>query len=354
VKLDNARRGKIPMPLLASNHSNDRRADEGVMSGKHTTRNERKAESVDKVDKDIKIGDKAGPYITPRHVRVPHLDKKVELLYQYHPFIRKQYELAKEVNVAPATLSNWIRGTPCPDGIRVNPGAIPAKHFNTVVKVFGVPAAVLEMEDLAEFKNAFATFESGRGAWEKLVRALPDDGTIEIISSDQERRWVEPEAGGDHEGILRVRNGDELMVRIPNPGLRHGVLLAQDRDGWSSLRPTPRWKETEVGDTLVYPRPKADGSPCFAMIEGSGVHLLLAIFTRDALPSWIMDILLASDLDQNLDDENLDRTVSVFHNLLTAGPEKCRMFSRRFLVTNAPRRKSELRTAAKSSGPVLK
>jgi hypothetical protein len=331
------------MRKFAPNHSNDTQADEGTMSGKHNTRNERNDGSV---DNGVKNGKKPAPFITPRHVRVPHLDKKIELLYQYHPFIRKQYELAKEVNVAPATLSNWIRGIPCPDGIRVNPDTIPAKHFSTVVKVFGLPSAVLEMEDLADFKNAVATFESGRGAWEKLVRALPDDKTIEIIV-DQERRFVDLDAEQDNEGILRIRNGDEVMVRVPNPGLRHGVLLAQDRDGWSSLRPTSRWKETEVGETLVYPRPNSDGLPRLTMIEGSGVHLVLAIFTREPLPGWIMDTFLASNLD-----ENLDRTVSVFHNLLTAGPEKCRMFSRRFLVTNAARRRSESRAVTKSSGPV--
>jgi transcriptional regulator with XRE-family HTH domain len=293
---------------------------------------------------------KPDTHVTPRHVRVPQFDKKIELLYQYHPFIRKQYELAKELNVSPATLSNWINGTPFPDGVRLNPGTIPAKHFSAVLKVFGVPAAVLEMEDLSEFKNTFVTFESGRGAWEKLVRALPDDETIEIIAADQPRRWIEPDEPGDSEGLLRVRNGDALMVRVPNRGLQHGILFAQDRAGWSCLRPSSRSKETEIGEAMVFPRPHDDGSPRFAMIEGSGVHLLLAIFTREPLPTWVMDILLSSDPDRTLDNEKLDGMVSVLHNLLTAGPEKCRMFSRRFLVTNSLRRKSDTRAISKPSG----
>jgi hypothetical protein len=280
--------------------------------------------------------------ITPRHVRIPKFKEKLELLFRYHPFIRRQYEFCEEVGVSAATGSTWINPPPDPDGVFVNPGTVPAKHFNTVANVFGVPGPVLLMEDLAEFEKTLATFESGRGAWEKLVRALPNDDKIEIIVNE-EKRIIDPDDDEDDHGLLRVRNGDEIFIRVANPSLKHAALLQRHPDGWSSLRPTRRTKDTDVEEMLIYPRPRPDGTPRFALIEGSGVHQVLAIFTRDPLPTRIIDLFIADDLT-----DNLDRTVAVFHNLLAAGPEKCRMFGRRFLVTNTPRQRSQSRSAPKA------
>jgi hypothetical protein len=283
--------------------------------------------------------------ITPRHVRIPRFKEKLELLFRYHPFIRRQYEFCEEVGVSAATGSTWINPPPDADGVFVNPGTVPAKHFNSVANVFGVPGPVLLMEDLAEFEKALATFESGRGAWEKLVRALPNDDKVEIIVNE-EKRIVDPDEDDEDRGLLRVRNGDEIFIRVTNPTLKHAILLQRDPDGWSSLRPTRRAKDTEVEGALIYPRANPAGMPRFAIVEGSGVHQVLAIFTRDPLPGWITDMFIADSLA-----DGLDRAVGVFHNLLAAGPDKCRMFGRRFLVTNSPRQRSQMRSAPKAGGP---
>jgi hypothetical protein len=326
------------MRSIGSGHVNGMRRSEGTMTRKSDTEKGRQPDkSADRTAAPQEV-------ITPRHVRIPKFKEKLELLYRHHPFIRRQYEFFAEVGVAPATGSNWVNPPFDPDGVRVNPGTVPAKHFNTVANVFGVPGPVLLMEDLAEFEKALATFESGRGAWDKLIRALPNEEKVEIIVNE-EKRIVDPDETDEDPGLLQVRNGDEIAISIANPGLKHAVLLQQDPGGWYSLRPTRRVKETEIGDALIYPRLGPDGVRRFASIEGTGVHLVLAIFTRDPLPAWISDILLADSLD-----ESLDKTVATFHNLLAAGPDKCRMFGRRFLVTNAPRRLAEKRGTDKSGG----
>jgi hypothetical protein len=294
--------------------------------------------------KETGFAKKEPSFFTPRHVRIPHLREKVELLYRYHPTIRLQRELAAEMKVSPAALAGYINGIPSADGIRVNPGTMPAKHFSTFVNIFGVPAAVLEMEDLAEFKNALETFESGRGAWDKLIRALPDDEAIEIIVNE-DRRIVDRDEEGDHEGILHVLSGDEVLLRVRNPGFDHGVLLQQDRQGWWTLRPSSRWKETEVDEALVFPRQPPDGPPRFAQIEGSGVHLVLGMFMQEPLPTATVNALMADPIDI----DSLNRTASFFNNQIIAG--KSKLLSRRFLVVNAPRGRSHTRGTPKSGGP---
>ena len=277
----------------------------------------------------------AGEYYTPRHIRIPHLAEKIELLYVIPPTMRKQFELARALKVAPATLTQWIRGVPDKEGVRANPGTIPAKHFGAFANTFGLEREVLEMEDFSAFKKTFDSCESGRGAWEKLIRPLQENDTIEIIINDY-RRIIDPDEE-DAEGLTRISSDAEVMIRVPNQGLPYGVLLQEDTDGWWSMRPNSKSKETEVDDALVYPRQEAIGPKRFAIFQGTGLHLVLAIFTAEPLPGRIIDALLRTPVDV----ESLNRSVPYFNDLLAVGHEKCRMFSRRFIVYNAPRRKSQ-------------
>jgi hypothetical protein len=186
---------------------------------------------------------------------------------------------------------------------------------------------VLEIEDLNEFRNALDTFEIRRSAWEKLVRDAPDDESIEIISN-LERGIIDPDDMEDP-GILKFRPGDDIMIRVTNPGLRHGLMLLQDRSGWSCLRPTVLWKETAIGDLLVFPRQIPDEPPRFARLDMvGGVHRVLAIFVNEPLPSEVFDILSSRPIDVG----SLNHAAAVFQNKLAAGASQCRMLSRQFLV----------------------
>jgi hypothetical protein len=280
------------------------------------------------------------PINTRGYMHVPHLREKLGWLYGYHPFIKTQYMLADELHVAPATLSTWLNGTRYTDTKTIattNPDSIPTKHFRSFVDLWGLPAAVLEIEDMAEFRNALATFESGRSPWEKLVRSLPDDKTIDIVVNGK-RGLIDPDDEED-KGIIHLRSGDGLLLRVPNPGLRHGALLMEDRLGWSCLRPNPRWIETAVRTELVFPRQLGDGVPRFATLDSvGGIHRIVAIFADEAFPSGVTDILMSRPMDVG----GLNHTVAVFQSRLAAGPNKCRMFGRRFLVTDAPRSGSQI------------
>jgi hypothetical protein len=234
------------------------------------------------------------PIQTPGYVHIPHLRKKLKWLYGHHPFVNAQRKLAQAMRVAPSTLSTWLNGTKYNDPRTVaplNPDSIPTKRFRSFVAIWGLPQAVLEIEDLTEFKNALATFEAGRGAWEKMVRAVPDDDSIEIIANVS-RGIIDPDDEEDP-GIPQFNILDEIMIRVPNPGLRHGLMLLQDRFGWSCLRPNVRWKETEIGDLLIFPRQIPTEPPRFACLDTVGaVHRVLVIFVEEALPTEVLDVLL--------------------------------------------------------------
>jgi hypothetical protein len=270
------------------------------------------------------------PAYTAGYVHIPHLRKKLKWLYGSHPFIDTQYKLAQALGIAPATLATWLNGTQFDDGRTVaplNPDSIPVKRFRKFVDIWGLPQAVLESEDLTEFKTALATCEAGRSAWEKLVRAVPDGDYIEIIANGN-RGIIDPDDEEDP-GILQFGPSDEILIRLANPGLRHGVMLLQDRFGWSSLCPNMRFKETEAGETLVFPRQIASEPPRFARFDTvAGVHRVVVIFIAEPLPAGVLDILLTRPIDVG----SLNHTAAVFQNMLAAGPDHCRMFGRRFLV----------------------
>jgi hypothetical protein len=278
------------------------------------------------------------PKFTKGYSHIPQLREKLRWLYGYHPIVKTQYQLAKELNVSPGTLSTWLTGVNYKDALSVapqNPDCIPTKHYRAFIDIWGLPSAVLEIDDITEFKTALATFESGRGPWDKFVRTLRDDDAIEIVVNG-EKGLIDPEDKADA-GVLQLQAGDEIMLRIANPGLTHGVLLMQDRFGWSSLRPNPRWTSTDVDAELVFPR-QVDGSPArFAELDAvGGMHRALVIFTREALPSSAMDVLRA----QPLETSGLNHLAGLLQGRVVSGPDQCEVVSRRFLVSTARRRKS--------------
>ena len=278
------------------------------------------------------------PKFTKGHSHIPQLREKLQWLYGHHPIVKTQYQLAKELGVSPGTLSTWLSGVSYKDGATVaplNPDCIPTKHYRAFMEIWGLPPAILEMADLAEFKDALATFEAARGPWEKLHRGLPDDESLEIVVNG-EKGLIDPDEKAE-QGLLQLFAGDEVMLRVPSGGLSHAALLMQDRFGWSSLRPNPRWTATEVDGALVFPRQTDAAAPRFAELDSvGGMHRVLAIFTREPLPRGLLDIFLA----QPLDIGGLNHAAGALQGLMAAGPGACLVLSRRFLVSPARRRRS--------------
>jgi hypothetical protein len=271
------------------------------------------------------------PKYTRGYVHIPHLRDKLPWLYSLHPTVDTQYKLARTLRVAPAQLSTWLNGVRYSD-VRttgaVNPDSIPIKHFQSFVDIWGVPTEILEVADLAEFRGAIQHFEGGRGAWDKLLRAVPDDDdAIEIIPESSARGLVDPDDEAEA-GIARFPVGERIMLRVAAPGFRHSMMLEQDRSGWASLRPNSRWPQTEFAGELIFPRQRADQPPRFARLEGVGLHRILAILTDEPLPAPVLDLLLRRPIEVS----SLNYTATVLQDRLTAAPDKCRLVSRRFFA----------------------
>jgi hypothetical protein len=281
-------------------------------------------------DADIPKGKRLfDPAFTSDFVHVPHLQTKIGILGGHHPRIKHQKHVARELKVQESTLSTWISGMKYRDEVSIatsNPECIPVLYYPSFLEIYGLPAAIMELADLTEFRQAVATFEAGLGPWVKLVQALPDGATIEIIAANATRGLIDPD-GVDDPGVLQLRAGDEIMIRAPNPGLCHGAMLLQDRLSWSCLRPSPRFRETEVEGDMVFPRQIPNEPPRFAKLEAiGGIHRAVMIFTAETLPSSVLEVLLARPLDSR----SLNSIVPILNSLLASG--SCRMLSRRFLV----------------------
>ena len=272
------------------------------------------------------------PRFTRGYVHIPHLRDKLHWLYSLHPTVNAQYKLAGALRVSTAQLSTWLNGVKHSDTRSfgaVNPDSIPIKHFQSFLDIWGIPSELLEMTDLAEFKSAIGHFEGGRGAWDRLIREVPDsDEAIEIRPESTARGLVDPDDEEDA-GIARFPVGERIMLRVGAPGFAHGMLLEQDRGGWLSLRPSVRWPQTEIAGELIFPRQQPDEPPRFARLEGVGVHRILGILTTEALPPPLMDLLLRRPIDMS----SLNYTATVLHERRTAAPDTCRLVSRRFFAS---------------------
>jgi hypothetical protein len=267
-----------------------------------------------------------------RYTHIPHLREKLCLLYGYHPFVRTQKQLANELGVSQATLCTWLTGTSYQaTQKRGKPDSISTKYFPRFKKLWGVPDDALETADLAAFRRALATLDAVRSPWDKFVCAIDDDPAVEIVAHDG--RGISNPDADDESDLPRLRIGDQIMLLIRNPGLRHGVMLLQDRSGWQSLRPTGRAPETEITGSVIFPRQPQQGPTRFAEIEApTGVHRVIAILTEEALPAGVLQILLSQPIEVG----SLNQTAAVLQRQLAAGAETCRILSRRFVVSVSP------------------
>jgi transcriptional regulator with XRE-family HTH domain len=271
------------------------------------------------------------PTYTRGYVHIAHLRDKLPWLYSLHPSVESQKNLARALRVSQAQLSNWLNGTRYSDSrtiASVNPDSIPIKHYRSFLDIWGLPAEILEMEDLVEFRSTIEHFEGGRSAWEKLVRAVLDDDSIEIIPENATRGLIDPDEE-EEAGIPHYCVGDRVMLRVANLGYRHGVMLEQDRSVWVSLQPNSRRRDTILTGPMIFPRQRPEGPPRFARLEGAGLHRVLVILTDEALPASVLELFISPPIDTG----SLNYAATVLQNRLAAGPDKCRLLSQRFLAS---------------------
>ena len=271
------------------------------------------------------------PIFTKGYKHVPHLKEKLLWLYGFLQGIQSQRDHAAVIGVSPAAFSTWVNGTLFKDAAgnvaRANPESIPAKYYGKFVKSCGLPAEILELGDPAEFKTALDHFENQSGGWSALVGGLPDDHRIEIIAENTTRTLVDPDEE-EVDGIPRYRVGERIMVRVENLGLHHGLLLEEDRGGWIALRPNRRMTDTALDGALLFPRQYPNRPPRFARLDGVGLHRVLVVLTKAALPPGVLDVILQRPIDPG----KLNYFASVLQKRRTADKDACLLMSRRFLA----------------------
>ena len=129
-----------------------------------------------------------------------------------------------------------------------------------------------------------------------MVGSLPDDDRIEIIAENATRTLVDPDEE-EVDGVPRYRVGDRIMVRVANQGWRYGLLLEEDRGGWVALRPNPRTPEAALEGPLLFPRQIPGKPPRFARLDGAGLHRVVVVLTKTALPAGVLDVIMQRPID---------------------------------------------------------
>lgn len=272
------------------------------------------------------------PIFTKGYRHIPHLKEKLLWLYGFLQGIRSQRDHAAAIGVSPAAFSTWINGSLFKDSVgnvaRANPESIPAKYYGKFVKSCTLPGEILELPDLTEFKAALDHFEGSSAGWIKLVGGLPDDDRIEIIAENATRTLVDPEEE-EVDGVPRYRVGERIMLRVAVQDWRYGLLLEEDRGGWVSLRPNPKMAETALDGPLLFPRQYPGRPSRFARLDGVGLHRVLAVLTKAALPAGTLDVITQRPIDPG----KLNYFASVLQKRRAADESACLLISRRFIAT---------------------
>jgi hypothetical protein len=271
------------------------------------------------------------PIYTRGYKHVPHLKEKLLWLYGFLQGIESQRDHAAAIGVSPAAFSTWINGSLFKDDAgntaRANPESIPAKYYGKFVRSCGLPAEVLELPDVPAFKSALEHFDGQSGGWTKLVGSLPEDDRIEIIAENATRTLVDPEEE-DVDGVPRYRVGDRIMLRIANQDWRYGLLLEEDRGGWIALMPNQRAPETNLDGPLLFPRQIPGKPPRFARLDGVGLHRVVVVLTRTALPMGVLEVVMQRPIDPG----KLNYVASVLQKRRAAEKDDCLLMSRQFVA----------------------
>jgi hypothetical protein len=271
------------------------------------------------------------PIFTKGYKHVPHLKEKLLWLYGFLQGIECQRDHAAAIGISPAAFSTWINGSLFKDAAgnaaRANPESIPAKYYAKFVRSCGLPAEILELPDLAEFKTALENFDNPSGEWTRLVGNLPNDDRIEIIPENATRTLVDPDEE-EIDGVPRYRVGDRIMVRVANHGWRYGLLLEEDRGGWTALRPNQRTPEAALDGPLLFPRQIPGRPPRFARLDGVGLHRVVVILSKTALPAGVLDVVMQRPIDPG----KLNYVASVLQKRCAAEKDGCLLMSRQFVA----------------------
>jgi hypothetical protein len=271
------------------------------------------------------------PIFTKGYKHIPHLKEKLLWLYGFLQEVQCQRDHAAVIGISPAAFSTWVNGSLFKDAAgntaRANPESIPAKYYGKFVKSCGLPTEIIELPDLVEFKTALDHFENYSGGWNKLIGGLPDDDRIEIIAENTTRTLVDPDEE-EVDGIPRYRVGERIMVRVANHGWRYGILLEEDRGGWTALRPSARITETALDGPLLFPRQDPDRPPRFARLDGVGLHRVLVVLTKTALPAGALEVILQRPIYPG----KLNYFASVLLKRRAADKDACLFMSRRFVA----------------------
>jgi len=271
------------------------------------------------------------PIFTKGYKHVPHLKEKLLWLYGFLQGIECQRDHAAAIGVSPAAFSTWINGSLFKDdsgnAARANPESIPAKYYSKFVRSCGLPAEVLELPEVAEFKAALEHFDGQSGGWAKLVGSLPDDDRIEIMAENATRTLVDPDEE-EVDGVPRYRVGDRIMVRVTNQGWRYGLLLEEDRGGWIALLPNARMPEAALDGPLIFPRQIPGKPPRFARLDGAGLHRVVVVLTKTALPAGVLDVVMQRPIDPG----KLNYVASVLQKRRAAERDACVLMSRQFVA----------------------
>ena len=246
----------------------------------------------------------------PKSVPIPHLSKKLDLLFGHDPDVRTQEDLAKQLNIDPSQISRWKSGG---DYGEKRAGKVPGHHVDQMSEIFKVSAEWLrgdkqddetEGQYHARLKSELRACEP-RSEWQKLFMEAEVSGLLSVRRANAKGsfRGLAPEDRPD--GFLgkSFHVGERVYVELKlsppwesrgGGPLAHVVLLMMD-----GARITCLWPSEMFGSPaheVAAPRvtiPKDAPVRALKVTEPIGVQSLFAVLTSEPLPSALVGELMS-------------------------------------------------------------
>ena len=225
------------------------------------------------------------------------------------------------------------------------PETFPVRSLEIVCSIFDVDRKLMECPDFDEFERLLE--ERPRQAWTRLLEDAPETPDLEIIAS-RTKGVTDPDEINGH-GLPEFPIGSGIMFNCNQRGRWHLLLALWDAGGWTCLRPSPHFPDTEFEGTYVFPHQPDEKRARFAPIGlPAGVHHLVAVLTDTRLPDADGAGLFSTSAATPSAGatpktpqapaavlQSLDRVASSLKQKYARNPDGYRLMSRRFYVVPA-------------------
>jgi len=244
----------------------------------------------------------------------PHLNDKLNILFQHNKTINTKAQLANCLNIKPHNIPVWCNGTEVKRADQ-----IPDRHVAKLTELFGIDTDILKVESLNEFEKLLISQQKPSvDVWNILIQQAEINELLTLVREGPlKKSYLFPPDEADtpleqfhvNEGVaIRLDMDDEWKNRAKD-NKAHLIMFHKDPEGIKNLCPSNKVHVHQLTldhQTFIIPYKRPNSDQLFLKVSGPvGEQSTYALLTTHALP--FADQLIQQEFGAVLPSEMLGK-----------------------------------------------